>query len=224
MREVRFSFCQMLKVMRKDKMLILVSIAPVLAGTLIHFLLPCFENIVSLIYYYPLVDFFLSVITPLMFNFIATMVMLEERDDHIDRYIYVTSLGKKGYMISRIVIPSIISFAVTVVVLFVFGLSELPVNFIILLSFTGSLQGTVTALLIITIASNKLEGMAVIKIASLTIFGAAVPYVIHGSVQYMAAFLPSFWVGKAIMKNAVTCMGLSGVTAFAWIILMIRKL
>ncbi|MGN1164901.1 MAG: ABC transporter permease, partial [Lachnospiraceae bacterium] len=46
--------------------------------------------------------------------------MLEEHDDHIDSYLFVTGLGRKGYFVSRILLPAIIAFVITVALLPVF--------------------------------------------------------------------------------------------------------
>ena len=111
-----------------------------------------------------------------MLCFIAAMVVLEEHDDHIDRYLLITGLGRSGYFISRMILPAILALVMTVILLPMFGLIKWSVVDILLLSLTGSLQGIVIALLIVTISSNKLEGMAVTKLSSLMMFGAVVPF------------------------------------------------
>ena len=89
MRTILSSFLQMIKFVRKDKMLFAAMIAPLLAGIAIHFGVPVAEK--ELIHmtgiqavlspYYGLFDVFFAMITPVMFCFIAAMVMLEEHDD-----------------------------------------------------------------------------------------------------------------------------------------------
>ena len=109
------------------------GVAPVLAGVAIHFAVPFIEKILirytgipeMLSPYYGLLDIFLASITPTMYCFIVAIVILEERDDHIDRYLFVTSLGRKGYYISRIFIPALLAFLVTVSLLPIFCLSAL---------------------------------------------------------------------------------------------------
>ena len=94
---------------------------------------------------------------------------------------------------------------------------------IILLSLTGSLQGIVIALLIVTISSNKLEGMAVTKLFSLMILGAIVPFFLPSPIDLCAFFLPSFWMGKAVTERKPVVMLLSVLVAASWILCLKRK-
>ena len=91
MRTIRISFLHMLKFVRKDKMLFAAMIAPVLAGIAIHFVIPVAEKELTAMTgkaavvapYYSLVDVFFASLTPVMYCFIAAMVVLEEHDDNI---------------------------------------------------------------------------------------------------------------------------------------------
>ena len=173
--------------------------------------------------YYGLFDILFASVAPAMFCFIAAMVMLEERDEHIDRYLFITGLGKSGYIVSRIVIPALFSFAITAALLPVFGLTAPSAAQILLLSLTGTLQGITIALLVVTLSSNKLEGMAITKLSSLIIFGAAVPYFVPMPFRFFAFFLPSFRLGKAIIENNMIFMLLSIIAAGCWIMILQKK-
>ena len=133
MRAIRLSFLHMLKLIRQDRMLLVAGLAPLLAGIAIRYAVPLAESSLVrltgaqavLAPYYGLFDLFFVSLTPAMFCFIAAMVMLEERDDHIDRYLSATALGRNGYYISRIVLPALAAFAVTAILLPVFHLTPL---------------------------------------------------------------------------------------------------
>lgn len=231
MRNIRLSFLHMLKFVRKDKMLFAAMIAPLLAGIAIHFVIPAVEKELTamtgraavLAPYYSLVDVFFASLAPVMYCFIAAMVVLEEHDDHIDRYLFVTGLGRNGYFISRIVLPALFAFVITVALLPVFGLTELSVVEILFLSLAGSLQGIIIALMIVTLSTNKLEGMAVTKVSSLLMLGAFVPYFVSGPLQYGVSFLPSFWMGKALAEQETLSMILTIVVAGVWLVVMKGK-
>lgn len=135
--------------------------------------------------------------------------MLEERDDHIDRYLSVTVLGRNGYSISRTILPALAAFTVTVILLPVFHLSPLSAAAILLLSLAGALQGVIIGLLIVRISSNKLEGMAVTKLSSLMMLGAVTPYFVPAPFSFGFSFLPSFWMGKVVMEGSLLDLLLS---------------
>ncbi|MGN0715341.1 MAG: ABC transporter permease [Anaerovoracaceae bacterium] len=231
MREIRLSFFLMLKLIRKDRMLFAAGLAPLLAGIAIRYGIPLAEDWLvrltgmstALSPYYGLFDIFFASLTPVMFCFIAAMVMLEERDDHIDRYLFATTLGKSGYFISRIGIPALAAFAVTAILLPAFHLTDLSAGATLFLSLAGTLQGVIIALLIVTISTNKLEGMAVTKLSSLMILGAVIPYFLPSPYCFGFAFLPSFWMGKAMIDGEIAyllpAIGIAGAEAAGlWIL------
>lgn len=156
-------------------------------------------------------------IAPTMFCFVTAMVMLEEHDDRIDEYLIVTGLGKSGYLASRVFLPAAIAFVVTLVLLPLFHLTELTVLETLFLSLAGTLQGSIIELLIVTLSSNKLEGMAITKMATMMILGAFLPYFMSHPIQYVASILPSFWAAKAIYEQNVLFMLPAVGTAGVWI-------
>ncbi len=161
-----------------------VCFAPVPVGFLFRFAIPFLETVLTdwfhisaiISPYYVLIDTFFAMLSPTMFCFVSAMVSLEEVDEKTAAYLFVTPLGKNGYLAARFCIPSITAFLVTVVLLPVFKLTSLSAIEIVLLAAGGTLQGIITSLLILTISSNKLEGMAVSKMSGLVVFGAAIPF------------------------------------------------
>lgn len=232
MSAIRLSFFHMLRFVRRDRMLLAAGAAPFLAGMVIHFGVPFAESILVrftdlpaiLSTYYGLFDIFFSSVTPAMFCFIAAMVMLEERDDHVDRYLFVTGLGRNGYFVSHIGLPALAAFVVTAALLPVFRLAALSMWSIILLSLTGSLQGIIIALLIVALSSNKLEGMAITKLSSLMMLGAVTPYFVPAPVCFWFSFLPSFWVGMAVYETNLVYILPSVLVAGIWILAFRRSL
>ena len=231
MRAVRLSFVQMLTYMRRDKMLFAVCFVPVLAGVLIRFAIPVLEAALTdwfsvseiIAPYYALIDLLFAMLSPAMFCFVSAMVSLEEADEHMTVYFFVTPLGKNGYLAARLYAPSAVAFLVSAALLPVFKLTSLSVADLFLLTAGGTLQGIILSLLIVTVSSNKLEGMAVAKLSTLMLLGAAVPFFIRDNAQYCLALLPSFWIGKAVYEQA----GLSMIPAFVllliWIWLLLKR-
>lgn len=227
-RSISISFIHMLKFVKKDMMLLAVGVSPVMIGAAIRFGIPFIENLLvkymGLPYvmepYYGLIDILFAAITPVIFCFVAAMVILEEHDDHIDRYLFVTELGKRGYYISRIVIPAAIAFVTTSALLPIFRLSELSLAFCLSLAIAGTLQGIIIALLVVTLSTNKLEGMALTKLSSLLMLGAVVPYIMPKPYSYILSFMPSFWTGMMINENNIVYMAACVAVSMVWIALL----
>lgn len=246
MKAIRRSFFQMAKAMVRDRMLFAACFIPILAGLFFRLGLPFFEAILrdclsepvvispgnrseitlkalSLVPYYRLVDILYAMLSPAMFCFVSAMVSLEEADEKTAAYLFVTPLGKGGYLAARFWIPSGAAFLMTVALLPIFKLTSLSPVEVILLGAGGTLQGVILSLLIVTFSSNKLEGMAVSKLSSLMLFGATGPFFLEAPVQYALSPLPSFWIGKAIFDGRPSCMLPAFALSAFWIALLLRR-
>ena len=231
MRAIRLSFFQMLAYMRRDMMLFVASLVPILAGLLFRFGIPLLEvaltdwfHISAIISpYYALIDILFAMLSPAMFCFISAMVSLEEADEKTAVYLFVTPLGRNGYLAARFCVPAVVAFLVTIVLIPIFKLTSLSLVDILLLAAGGAVQGIIISLLILSLSSNKLEGMAVTKLSSLMIFGAAVPFFIKHNVQHVISPLPSFWIGKAIFENVSLYMLPAFALSAMWIWFLLKK-
>ncbi len=231
MRAIRLSFFQMLAYLRRDRMLFAACLAPILAGLLFRFAIPPLEAALTSWFhvstiispYYALIDIFFAMLSPAMFCFVSAMVSLEEADEKTAAYLFVTPLGRNGYLVARFFIPSVAAFLVTTSLLPVFKLTSLSTVDIVLLAVGGTLQGIIVSLLILTLSSNKLEGMAVSKLSSFMICGAAIPFFIKNNVQYVISPLPSFWIGKAICEKVSLYMLPAFALSIIWIYFLLKR-
>lgn len=230
MRAIRSGFFQMLGMLRRDMMLFVSCLTPALAGLFFRFAIPfleavltdCFHLRAILSPYYQLIDLLFAMLSPTMFCFASAMIALEERDEKTAVYLFITPLGKTGYLVSRFGIPSVIAFLATLILLPVFKLTALSPMAVLLLAAGGTLQGILTALLILTVSSNKLEGMAAAKLSASAIFGAAVPFFIRSKAQYMVSVLPTFWLGKAIYESRLLFMLPALVLSAIWVFFLLK--
>lgn len=231
MKAIRLSFFQMMGYMKRDMMLFAACIAPIFAGLLFRFAVPFIEAALTewlhvsaiIAPYYSLIDIFFVMLSPTMFCFVSAMVSLEEADEKTAVYLFVTPLGKTGYLSARFGVPAACAFLVSSALLPVFKLTHLSPIDIILLAAGGTLQGIIISLLILTFSSNKLEGMAVTKLSTLLIFAVAIPFFIKHNIQYVISLLPSFWIGKAILENKPFYMLPAFVLSAIWICILVRR-
>lgn len=149
MRAIRLSFHQMILLMRRDMMLLVSCLTPILAGLFFRFGIPlleevlrdCFSMAAVISPYYRLADIFFAMLTPIMFCFAAAMVSLEERDEKTAVYLYITPLGKTGYIAARFGVPAAAAFLVTVVLLPFFKLTALSATAVLLLAAVEPCRG-----------------------------------------------------------------------------------
>lgn len=231
MKAIYSCFSQMIQQLKQDAMLIMIVFVPLLAGTFFRFVIPFIEKLITgyfgidaiLAPYYELVDLFLIILTPSMFNYVAAMVILEEADDHMISYLAVTPLGKTGYLLSRLGATGLISFPASIFVSALFHLSNVNVLMLTGIALAGTVQGVIIALLIVTLSTNKVEGMAVGKITTLFTVGVFAPYFITGKMQYILSILPSYWMSRAIQSSDYLALLISILLAGLWITLLSKK-
>ncbi len=226
MKRILSSTIQVFKQIKSDPMMFAACFTPFVMGALIKFGIPFLERITdfSLQAYYPIFDLLLSIMAPVLLCFAFAMITLEEIDDKVSRYFSITPLGKSGYLFTRLGVPSIISAVIAFFVLLLFSLEKLSIGMTICLALLGSVQAIIVSLMIITLSSNKLEGMAVTKLAALTLLGIPAPFFIDSYYQFSVGFLPSFWVAKAMQNEAVLYFSIGLMVALVWYYFLAKRL
>ena len=103
------SFKMFVRNIFSDGMLSAIICIPLLLAAIYRFVFPLivqhYPMLKDFSLYYPILDLFLAIMCPYMICFASVLVVLDETDMKINRYITITPLGKKGYLISRLIIP-----------------------------------------------------------------------------------------------------------------------
>lgn len=225
MKAISISFKQLFLQISKDKMLALICIAPILAGIAVKFGIPYVETSLCEHFgkseiikpYYLMIDILLAVLTPNLFCFAPAMVILEEKDTNIIQSLSVTPLGKTGYLISRLVLPLAVSTIISVIIVLCFSLTAIKFWLVLILSILAAAMGLMVALLIVSFSKNKVEGMALAKLGGLFMLGTSIPFFIDTTKQYIASFLPSFWVAKFMIDFNFYDLSMSVIVVAIWI-------
>ena len=222
------SFSMFIRQIARDSMLYAVCLAPLLAALFFKFGIPLVETQLTELLgkasilrdYYLLFDLFLAVMTPYMFGFAASMVILTEYDENMAGYMAVTPVGKTGYLISRLAFPAAVSFGASAILLSIFSLTDLGVLQIILFSLLGSLQGIAVSLLLVSLSHNRVEGMALAKLSGVLLLGLPVPFFVLSGIQYAFAPMPSFWIAKMALDHSFLPLIPALITSFLWIAIL----
>ncbi|QNM06275.1 hypothetical protein [Qiania dongpingensis] len=219
-----------LKQISKDGMLIVLIPAPFLAGVFFKFVIPFLNHILtakyqfSIIAWYGLADGMMICLTPIFTAIISAFLLLEERDEGLSAFYQITPAEGYSYLSARIGIPMIWAFAATITVSFLLNLSSLSLQIIFLSSIISSLTGISLAMMVASIAGNRVEGLALSKMMGLSFMGLILVWFVPAPYHYFMAFLPSFWIGKLLADGADFFMFLLGVlTSFIWIALFTRR-
>lgn len=224
------SFNMMIKQIRSDYMLFAVCFAPIIAGIVFKFFVPEAETLLCdyfgvenvLKNYYFIFDWALILLPGMMYAFAGGLLVLGEADDRISGYMQVTPVGAAGYLLSRLVYPLIIAFVYQIVLISMFSLTYINISDTLILCLSSAALGFCESLFIISLSSNKVEGMAFSKFTGLIEAAVFLPCFLKGSVKYLFSFLPSFWVGMYMVYKSFIYICIAAILFLIWIIIFYK--
>jgi fluoroquinolone transport system permease protein len=210
MRVVVVSWVMVVRQILKDGMLLAVCFASILAGVFFRFAIPNLETLLCSFFavssilqpYYRLFDLLLMILTPYMICFASAMVMLDEHEQQLTRYLSVTPLQTRGYLVSRLAIPAVTAGFISLGVLKLFHLTTWTVGQQVAMSVLCSLTAIIAGSVIFSLSRNKIEGMAMGKLSSLLLLGLPIPFLFHDNFQYLFSFLPSYWMARFALEGS----------------------
>lgn len=194
-----------------DAMLAMLVLVPVLMGLAFRFGVPALEAYLCarlgraafFAPYYVLFDLLLSIMTPVMFTAAGAMVILDEADLGLSRAIAVTPVGRDGYLLSRIGAPALLATFYCAAATLVFRLSCIDTARLMLLALCSGALSVSVALMIASLAKNKVEGLAFSKMSGLFVLGLPVALLVPAPYKYASAILPTFWMTELALGGSL---------------------
>ncbi|MEN1760383.1 hypothetical protein [Anoxynatronum sibiricum] len=218
----------------RDGMLLLLIPAPFLMGAVLRYMLPFADKILqqrldfSLSPWYAVSDAMVLTLTPVMMAMICAFVILDERDEGIGIYYNITPANGYAYLIARIALPMIWGFISSILVVSLFAFTVKDPLIIVISSLIGTLQGVVVGMFLVTVAGNKVEGLALAKLSNIFVMGFIIPWITQSPVRYIFGILPSFWIGEILSNNGIHVFtmltyGLAGAISCLFLITALTK-
>ena len=231
MKPIINSTMMFVKQIQRDGMLIMMLMAPLLAGIFFRFGLPFIELRLTTYFelemiispYYRLFDLFLCALTSYMISFIATMTMLDEYDHHLVEHLVITPLKRSGYLHARVSIPLFFTWLISIAVVLVFALESWPFSILVATCFLLSMMSLIFSLIVFSFSKNKVEGLAIAKVAGLILSGLIVPFFIFDFTQYYFSFLPSYWIARYALGQQAIHLFISIISISIWLLILYRR-
>jgi fluoroquinolone transport system permease protein len=196
-----------LRQVMRDGMLLVLLPAPILIGLTAKLALPFANRLLeeeysfSLFPWYGLADGTLLCLTPMLTAMAMAFLLLEERDDGLSAFYHVTPAAGCPYLLARIGIPLMWAFLMTSAVAGIFGISGLSAAVILCCSLISTLMGTALAMMLVALAANRVEGLALSKLMGISLLGLIAVWVVPEPYHYLFALLPSFWIGTILTEG-----------------------
>jgi len=129
-----------------------------------------------------------------LIGWVTGFLILEERDDGPLLALDVTPIGKSGVAIYRATIAFILSAAIALISMLMMFDEASWVMIFILSAFTA-MQASIVNFALPAIARNKVQGLAMTKGINIFIMAALLAF-IPSDWRFLAAPIPSFWIGE----------------------------
>lgn len=191
----------------RDGIFIMALLAPLLMGGIIRFVFPSLVPLILKTYHIDLIEhfpFILSIILlmiPMTLGMLIGFMLLEDRDEEMLMYYSITPLMKKGYFQYKLVFSMGLTVALTFIVIPLSQLVQLTLLQQLMISGMLMLETPLLALCLASFAGNKVEGLAISKVTSITILIPIVCYFLNTNWRYTAAILPSSWVSYLVVHT-----------------------
>lgn len=188
-----------LKSVARDSLLLLITGGSLIMALALRFAVPFLTEWLQarfgldLIPYYPLVMSLVLFAAPGMMGIVIGLLLLDERDERTLTALMVTPIPLSSYVAYRLGLPILLAFLVTPPAVLIAGLLVIPFGHLLLVSALASISGATTALLLVTLAENKVTGLAVLKgIQGLQALPMAA-YFLSPPLAWIAGIMPSYW-------------------------------
>jgi hypothetical protein len=179
----------------RDPMQIMILVAPLLIICLLRFGFPLLMDYVPQAYDYRIeaVSFF-ALMCAVFPAIIMTFILFDEKDIHLFPVIRATPVSLSGFLKARMLFIVVLGFITSLMVLLLNGIYTLSFIKSIQVSLLAGLNAPILTLLSLTIAKNKVEGLMIIKAATVTLIIPVLIFFIDKNWEYALGVFPAFWV------------------------------
>lgn len=143
--------------------------------------------------YHPLIMMSGVMQTAIIFGFITSFMILDEKDDNILQVIRVMPITSFYFIIYRLTFATFFSTLGALMMFILSGIAYPGLWNSVLLSIIYGLTAPFITLIIATYANNKVEGMAYFKFVDLILMLPLLSFFISGIGKYAFAIIPVYW-------------------------------
>lgn len=198
-----------LRSVARDSMLLLITGGSLALALALRFAVPFLTDWLQtrfgldIVPYYPLLMSLVLFMAPGMMGIVIGLLLLDERDDRTLTALMVTPIPLSSYVTYRLGLPILLALLITPPAVLIAGLIVIPLGQLLLISALTSISAATTALLLVTLAENKVTGLAVLKgIQGIQALPMAA-YFLSPPLEWIAGIVPSYWPLAVYWRMAV---------------------
>ena len=192
-----------LKGMLRDKMTAFFIFFPIILGAIGYFIIPVIEDSVQPGNPTPqIVAMFLILMTGYIFGAVTGFTLMDDRDDNVLMSLKITPISVRFYVVLKLLISYFFGVLATIILIYATGfLPDASVWTVLMISIIGALQGPAVALIVNSLAKNKVEGFVIMKMSGLLLIVPVLTFFVITWKEVFLIFAPGFWPGRMIQME-----------------------
>ncbi len=191
-----------LKLIVRDKSLFIFVFIPFAVLAFVRYALPPITGLYpAMANYYTLVIGIMAIAISIFPGFIMAFIIIDEREQAILDVFRVLPVSFSKLVYTRIFLTAILGFMYSFGILTFSGLVTFDLLHILEVSLLCSFPGPISALLIVSFASNKIEGMTYMKGINFIWIIPVANFFIVTPWKYFFAIVPDYWTLQIIYGN-----------------------
>lgn len=181
--------------------------APLALAVALRFGYPPFEGLVlaytgfDLSPYAPAAAGLVALLIPMVFGMVTGFLMLDEKDEGTLVALQVTPLSRRTYLIYRAFAPVLLAALATLLVLPVTAITPIRPLALAGVSLTAALGAPLFAFVLVQLTGNKIEGLAVAKLLSVTMVVPIASLFLPGLWVLALGVVPQFWPFHLLVRS-----------------------
>ncbi len=183
-----------LRLIFRDKSLAIFIVLPLLNVLVVRYGLPIvIEKFAVVGDYVEIILMATSMQSALIFGFIYSMVLIDEKDKNVAKVYGVLPVSKFWFVLFRLIAPVIFSTFATFSIFFFEPFFRLPIATSLFYSLLSGLTAPIMVLFVTIMANNKLEGMTWQKLFNIPVMLPLLTFFVPAVYSYAFAVLPTYW-------------------------------
>lgn len=208
-----------LKQITRDPIIIILYFAPVLLFIFvliaIHYLPPYINHYFNLLDYLPYILAGTLSLTSGLLGIATGFMMIDDKDGKIYELMQITPLGRKGYLLNRLLIPCLMTIIYTS--LFIYFIYPLPFTQSISLVIMCFIQSALFAIALFHLADDQVKGLTYAKGLNIIIIFAFTKLIENDFVNTLARVIPTFWLTEVIHFSDFHIVSIALIIHLLWL-------
>lgn len=195
-----------IRMVARDPLLAILPFAPILAAIALRFLIPPIAGILQsnlgfdLLAWSGLIRGIMILFPGMFYGMIAGFLLLDDRDDGIATYWSITPVRRSGYLVARLGLFTMAALPLGLGCALLLGLSPLRLVDDLIMATLGALQVPIYSLFLAAFASNKVEGLSIVKALGVLNM-APLAILLSGPLGRIGWVVPQYWAAVGFLSG-----------------------